>query len=158
MKKILCFILFSLLLSMDTIGIYALSLPSGTPVTVEPDSVYNSAVLQTGSEVDFRVVNDVVSNMDKVEIKAGTPVKAKVLLAKKRGRIGKPGKITLGEFYTTSAKGEKVPLSGTIASQGESKKGLSIALSIIVIPFFLFMRGKDTQITTGMQYTLYTAN
>lgn len=158
MKKILCFVLFSLFLSMDTLGVYAINLPANTPVAVQPSGVYSSAALQAGNEVDFIVVNDVVSSMDKVEIQAGTPVKAKVLAAKARGRVGKPGKITLGEFYTTSTKGEKVPLSGSVVSQGKSKMGLSIALSVVVIPFFLLMKGVDTQISTNMQYVLYTAN
>ncbi len=157
MKKILSFILFAAFFSMNTMGVYALSLPVNTPVLVKSEGVYDSGSLQAGSEIDFSVVSDVSSDMGKVVIKAGTPVTAKVVSVRKSGRIGKPGKIAVGGFSTKAINGANVPLSGSVAIQGKSKMGLSIALSLIVIPFFLLMKGKDTQIMPGAQYTLYTA-
>ena len=157
MKKILSLILLALFFAMQNGIVFALSLPADTPVVVEASETYGSDTLTSGGDITFVVANDITSDMGKVLIKKGTLVNGKAVNVKSRGRIGKPGKIEMGEFYTTATNGAKVSLKGAVLSRAKSKMALSITLSVVIIPFFLLMKGKDTQIPQGAQYTLYTA-
>lgn len=157
MKKILSLVLFLAFLSMDTAGVLALNLSADTPVLIQSEGTYTSDSLNVGNDVDFSVVSNVISG-NKVVIKAGTPVSAKVVKIESRRRIGRPGIITLGEFYTKSVNGEEVPLAGGINKEAKSKMALSITLSAVVIPLFLLMHGKEAQIDKGTQYTMYPAS
>ena len=158
MKKIVSLFLFFMMVYFYTgLGAYATSLPANTPVKVQAKDIYCSSVLTVGDEVHFTVTDNVTSN-NAVAIKKGTNVKAKVVKVNKRGRIGIPGRITIDEFQTTDVNGKTVPLSGTVVSEAKSKMGLSITLSVLIIPLFLLMHGKDTQILQDAQYTLYTTS
>ena len=159
MKKLISLFLFITIVYLYSgVGAYAASLPANTPVAVQAESLYSSNALAVGNEVWFSVLNNITDNNGVLLIKKGESVKAKVVKVNKRGRIGIPGRITIDEFYTTSASGKKIPLSGTIKSEAKSKMGLSITLGIVIIPLFLLMHGKDTQILQGDQYTLYTTS
>lgn len=159
MKKLLSFVLFSLFLSVET-GNLALAsgavLPNNTPVTIQSNNYYDASSLSVGDSVNFRTVNNIILNGQTV-IAAGSPVTATVQKAHKRGRIGTPAEITIGDFYTVSSNGAKVPLTGAVSQKGKSKMGLSIALSVLIIPLFLLMKGKDTAIEQGYQTTVYTS-
>ena len=159
MKRLLSLVLFGLFFSMNTLSVaYATgaTLPNNTPVTIQASQTYDSATVQTGDSVKFSVAKNITVNGQTV-IAAGAPVTATVVKANKRGRIGIPGEIVLGEFSTVTTKGTKVPLTGDIAQKAKSKMALSITLSVIVIPLFLLMKGKDTAIEQGYEATVYTS-
>ena len=159
MKKYTVLFLLIVFLSMttNTVALAAAAvIPVNTAVVVQSDETYSSSAVKAGDSVNFSVVKNVEIGRKKV-IPAGTKVYATVLQSKERARIGRPGEIVIGDFYMT-LYGNKVPLSGQISQKAKSKMGLSIALSAIIIPFFLLMRGKNAQITSGSQYELYTAS
>ena len=160
MKKLLSLLLFSLFLSMNTFT-YALAvgatLPNNTPVEIQAVNNYNPDNLSAGDNITFTTVNNITLN-GKTVIAKGSTVNATVKSTQKRKRIGKSAEITVGDFYTVSTKGTKVPLTGAISKKGKSRTGLSIALSILVFPLFLLMKGKNTSIGQGEQVTVYTAN
>ena len=159
MKKLLSSILFGAFLSMNMANVvFAVNLAPNTPVVVQAESYYSSDSLNVGDEVLFSVVNTVTSDMGKPVIAQGAKVKAKVVQVNSKKRIGKPGKIQLSDFYTTAINGAQVPLTGAVVSKGKSKTGLSIGLSVALLPFFLLMKGEDTQIPQGAQYTLFTTS
>ena len=158
MKKLLCMALFGVFFAMETAGVALASgavLPNNTPVTIQANSIYTPDSLTVGDSVDFSTVNAITLN-GKTVIAAGSPVTAAVQKAHKRGRIGIPAEIVLGDFYTVPTKGTKVPLTGTISKRAKSKIALSVTLSLVVIPLFLLMKGKDTAIEQGYQTTVYT--
>ena len=158
MKKILSSIMLTAFMFMS-IGTSAIAgtLPANTPITIQANESFGSNTLHAGDSVNFSVVSDIALN-GSVVIPAGTLVGATVKKAKARRRIGVPGEIIIGDFYTTSINGVRIPLNGNVIEKGKSKMGLSIALSAIVIPFFLLMKGKDISVLPGYQYTVFTTS
>ena len=159
MKKLLSLVLFGLFFSMNTFSVaYAAGavLPNNTPVEIQASQTYDSSTVQAGDSVKFSVVKNITLNGQTV-IAAGAPVTATVQKANKRGRIGIPGEILLSDFSTVTTKGTKVPLTGEVHQRAKSKMALSVTLSVIVIPLFLLMKGKDTAIEQGYQATVYTS-
>ncbi len=158
MKKLFSLFLFTVIAyTYSGLCTFAAYLSANTPVTVQAENSYYSTTVSPGDNVQFSVVNNVIGSNGAVLIKQGEIVNATVIKANKRGRAGVSGNIEIGKFYTTSTNGKTIPLNGTVGSKAKSKMGLSIALSVIIVPLFLLMHGKDTQIPQGAQYTLYTA-
>ena len=160
MKKLLSLVLFAVFFVMETGGVALATgavLPNNTPVEIQAVNTYEPSMLSVGDTVKFATLKNITLN-GKTVIAAGAPVTATVQKATALGRIGKPAEIILDDFSTVTVNGTKVPLSGSINQRGKSKIGLSIALSVCIIPFFLLMKGKDTAIEQGYQTTVYTAS
>ena len=158
MKKLLSLVLGALFICANTFTVaYAAgaTLPNNTPVEIQSVETIDSSVIQKGDSVKFKTVKNITLNGQTI-IAAGSPVSATVIKAEKRRRIGRPGEIIIGDFSTVTTKGTKVPLTGDLSQTGKSKMTLSIVLSVVVIPFFLLMKGKDTAIEQGYQTTVYT--
>ena len=158
MKKLLSLVLFAVFFVMQS-GTAVLAsgavLPNNTPVDIQASGNYYTSALAVGDTIEFATLNNITLN-GKTVISAGTPVKATVKKVNKAGRIGIPGEVTIDDFYTTATNGAKVPLMGSIIKRGKSKMALSITLSLVVIPFFLLMKGKNASIEQGYQTTVYT--
>ena len=156
MKKVLSLFLMVSFLAFGT-GVYAENiLPANIPVTVQVNNNYSSDSLNVGDNVIFSVLSDITANSN-IAIPAGTSVYAAVKNVKSSSRIGKSGMISLGDFYTTSKNGVKIPLTGVIEERAKSKTGLSVALSLLM-PFFLLMHGENAHLNQGAQYTLFTSS
>ena len=157
MKKILSVLLIMAFASINfSSAVLANDTGFMVPVLVQADYGVDTASFKTGDAVKFKVVNAVTNASGETVIATGTPVIATVKNAKKASRVGIPGTITLGDFNTTSINGANIPLAGEINEKAKSKVALSVAVSAVVIPFFLLMKGQQAQINTGEQFTLYT--
>ena len=159
MKKLLSLVLGALFICANTFSVaYAAgaTLPNNTPVEIQLLEGIDSSSAQTGDSVKFKTVKSITLNGQTI-IAAGSPVSATVIKAEKRKRIGRPGEIVVGDFSTVTTKGTKVPLTGDLSQSGKRKMTLSIVLSVVIIPLFLLMKGKDAVIEQGYQTTVYTA-
>lgn len=127
-------------------------LESGTKIrlkTVDPISTrYNNE----GDEVNFVVVEDIRVG-DVVLIKEGSRATALISELTPRGRVGKSGKMLITLDTVRAVNGKRVPLTASITKKGEDKIVLSAALSFLVCPLFLLLRGKEAQIPQGYQVT-----
>ena len=110
-----------------------------------------------GSVVNFAVVSDVKDKNGRVLIKAGAPVTAQITFAKKRSFVGIAGDLTVSDFHVTAVDGTYVPLVGNVSQKGDDKIVLTVVLSVLICPFFLFMKGEDARIPVGTTKPAYTA-
>ncbi len=131
-------------------------LGANTPVKISNDEVISAANLKNGSTVHYTVTDNVKALDGTTVISAGTPVSATVMNLKEKGRIGKPGEISIGNFKTRAIDGSEITLSAIVNKKAENRIARSIALSAIVFPAFLLMRGADAEIPKGTPQTAYT--
>ncbi len=131
-------------------------LSANTPVIITNNANISTENLQNGSKVNFTVTENVLTKDGRVAIQAGTPVVATVTDIKQKGRIGKSASLALSGFRTTTVDGKDVALSTYISKKEDNIRGRSIALSVIVVPLFLLMKGKDVVIEKGTKQTAYT--
>jgi hypothetical protein len=89
-------------------------------------------------------------------IAKGTPVRAEVNEAKSSGMFGKAGKLTLRIESTTAVDGQKVPLTGSPKAAGKSRAGTMVAVTLLVSPAGVFLKGKNATYPAGTRMTVYT--
>ena len=131
-------------------------LGANTPVKISNDEIISAANLQNGSTVHYTVSEDVRALDGTTVIQAGTPVSATVTNIKEKGRIGKPGELTVANFKTRAIDGSDITLSAIVTQKAKNRIARSIVLSAVVFPAFLLMRGADAEIPKGTQQTAYT--
>jgi hypothetical protein len=89
-------------------------------------------------------------------IAKGTPVRAEVNEAKGSGMFGKAGKLSLRIESTTAVDGQKVPLTGSPKASGKSRQGTMVAVTLLVSPVGVFLKGKNATYPEGTRMTVYT--
>lgn len=132
-----------------------------TPVRLRLARTITSADSRQGDTVDFEVLDDVLIN-DIAVIKRGSTAIASVTEAKRKGRMGKAGKLDIAIDHTRLANSEKVALRAVRESDGGSNAGKMtgaiVATSIVFFPaapLFLLVKGKDITIPKGTEITAY---
>lgn len=148
----------SMLLASNVKGkVNAVKLPSMTPLVIRATENISTRDIVSGSVVNFAVVSDVKDKNGRVLIKAGAPVTAQITFAKKRSFVGIAGDLTVSDFHVTAVDGTYVPLVGNVSQKGDDKIVLTVVLSVLICPFFLFMKGEDARIPVGTTKPAYTA-
>jgi len=137
-----------------THAVNTVELKDGTLVILRVQETINPEVMGPGDIVKLEVAEDVKVD-NKVVIERGTPAIAEVVTAEKKGYVGKAGRIALAVRSTTAVDGQKVPLRGTIRREGEEKVGTSVAVSVIVCPLALLMKGESATIPAGSEVKAY---
>lgn len=139
----------------------AFGLPDGTPIKLRTNRNLSSGDNKTGDMVDFEVLEDVKIG-DTIIIPRGGTAIGTVTLAKKKGRLGKGGKLDINIDYVRLVDNEKAALRAVKENKGGSHTGAMtgaiVATSILFFPaapFFLFMKGKDITIPKGTEITAY---
>lgn len=132
-----------------------IKIPAGTPVIVKSVDTLNSGTLISGTEVSFKTIKDVKLD-DRLLIKAGADVQARVTYAKKKGMVGEPGVIQISDFTVNAVDGTDVPLRSNIFVSGEDKSDLSLVLGVILCFPFLIMKGHNAELPAGTVKTLFT--
>jgi hypothetical protein len=134
----------------------AVKLQEGTTVRLTLLDTVSSGRNKEGDTVSLKVADDILADDEKtVLIKAGTPAWGTVSLLQEHGLVGQKGEIAFTVQGTKSIDGKKVPLRANLDRQGTSKLGTTVALSLIVSPLFLLMKGKDAKIPAGASVTAY---
>lgn len=147
-----------LLLSVSTPeAVGTVKLLDGTLVILRVSDTIRPEGLGPGDVIKLEVAEDVKAD-NIVVIKKGTPAVAEVITAEKHGMIGKGGKIALVVKSTTAVDGQKVPLRGTIRREGEEKMGTSIAVSAVICPLGLLIKGESAEIPAGAEVKAYVDN
>lgn len=136
----------------------AIRLPANTPIIIRCDETITTNDVVSGSTVRFSVLQDIKAANGTVLIKAGSPVTAQITFAKKRGRLGTSGTVTISDFHTTAVDGTYVPLSGTVSQNPDDKMVLSICLSVLICPLFLLMRGDEARVPAGTTKNSFTVS
>ncbi len=135
-----------------------LFLPAETPVVVKSEHAILPKYFRSGYDVRFSVVTDIKDLEGNVLIGKGTPVSGKISKIKDAGCIGKSGYILVDNFQTETVDNVVIPLMGSLYVKPNNRMALSIVLSCIIFPLFLFMKGDEAYIPAGTSKVLYTGS
>jgi hypothetical protein len=129
--------------------------PDGTEFSVETVDEISSKTASENDPVNLRVVEAVrVGNV--VVIATGTLVKGSVASVESRGHLGKGGKLGIRVDSTTTVDGQKIKLRASKGKGDTGTVGSTIALSLLISPFFLLRRGKHAVIKPGTKIQVFT--
>lgn len=137
-------------------------LQSGTPVKLVLQENLSSADAQSGQQVAFRVLDDVIVN-GHLLIAHGALAKGTVTEARAKRRLGRAGKLNVSINYVLMTDGQHAALSAVKDSKGNGRGAavtIGVTATAIVFfpaaPLFLLMHGKDVKIPEGTIVTAFT--
>lgn len=131
------------------------TIPDGTALTVVTTEEISSKTAVEGDPLTFKVDEDVVVD-GKVVIAKGTLVKGEISNAKKSGRMGKAGALSIRITSTTAVDDQKVKLRASKGKEGDDKTGTTVALVVLFGPLGFLKKGKDAKIKEGTKIKAYT--
>ena len=105
----------------------------------------NNAVI--GQKFNLDLDQEVRLN-SQVIIPRGTKALGTVVSARKKGFMGRAGELNIKIDYLLLGD-QRVALRSTTASEGKSKVGTTVALTVLFGPIGLLKRGKDVEINSG---------
>jgi hypothetical protein len=131
------------------------TIPDGTEITVVTIEEISSKTAAEGDPLTFKVDEDVKVNGQTV-IPKGALVKGEVSGAKKSGRMGKAGTLSIRINSTTAIDEQKVKLRASKGKEGDDKTGTTVALVVLFGPLGFLKKGKDAKIKEGTKIKAYT--
>lgn len=131
------------------------TIPDGTELTVVTLEEITSKTATEGDPLTFKVDEDVKVN-NRVVIARGTLVKGVVANAKKNGRMGKAGALSIRIESTTTVDDQKVKLRASKGKEGDDKTGTTVALVVLFGPLGFLKKGKDAKIKEGTKIKAFT--
>ena len=130
-------------------------IPDGTEISAVTTEILTSKTATEGDPITFKVDEDLI--IDGVIVVAkGTIVKGEVSNATQSGHFGKGGKLTVRVNSTETVDKQKLKLRASKGTAGNDKTGTTIALVLLVSPFFLLKKGKNAEIKAGTKIKVYT--
>jgi hypothetical protein len=130
-------------------------LADGTELTVETLELITSKTAVEGDPLTFKVKEDVIVG-GKVLIAKGAIAKGVVSNAKRSGRMGKGGELSIRVESTVTVDGQKVRLRSTKGGEGDSATGATVALVVLFGPLGLLKKGKNAVMKPGTAIKAYT--
>jgi hypothetical protein len=130
-------------------------IPDGTEINIVTTEEISSKTAVEGDPLTFKVDEDVVVG-GKVVIAKGTLVKGEVSNAKKSGRMGKGGALSIRVNSTQSVDDQKVKLRASKGREGDDKTGTTVALVVLFGPLGFLKKGKDAKIKEGTRIKAFT--
>lgn len=140
---------------MSSNGNAEITIPDGTELTVVTLEEITSKTATEGDPLTFKVDEDVKVN-NHVVIARGTLVKGVVANAKKNGRMGKAGALSIRIESTTTVDDQKVKLRASKGKEGDDKTGTTVALVVLFGPLGFLKKGKDAKIKEGTKIKAFT--
>lgn len=132
------------------------ALLSHTPIEIKSINTLSSENLKVGDRVNFLVNKDVLSTSGDILIKKDSLVYGEVTSISPKGKIGKSAILNIGDIYTTGVDDSIITSHSLVTVKPKDKKAISIALSTLVCPLFLFMKGTEANLNEGEINTIYT--
>jgi hypothetical protein len=128
-------------------------LRDATEVPLKFAADLNSKTASDGDSVEFVLADDLKVG-DVVVAKKDSHATATVSNAKRAGMMGKPGELNVQLQYLIAGDNH-VRLRGTKGSEGDSKTGAAVALTVLFGPVGLIKHGKNVDIPAGTALTAY---
>jgi hypothetical protein len=132
-----------------------LTIPDGTEITVVNTEEISSKTAVEGDPLTFKVDEDITVN-GRVVIAKGTLVKGTVSDAKKSGRMGKAGTLSIRIESTTTVDDQKIKLRASKGKEGDDKTGTTVALVVLFGPLGFLKKGKNAKIKEGTRIKAFT--
>lgn len=131
------------------------TIPDGTELSVVTTEEITSKTATEGDPLTFKIDEDVKVN-GKTVIAAGTIAKGEIANAKKSGRMGKGGALSIRILSTTTVDNQKLKLRASKGKEGDDKTGTTVALVVLFGPLGFLKKGKDAKIKQGTRIKAYT--
>lgn len=147
--------LFSLALASTNQTQTEITIPDGTEISVVTAEEISSKTATEGDPLNFTVDEDVKIN-GKVVIAKGALVKGEVSDAKKSGRMGKAGTLSIRILSTTTVDDQKIKLRASKGKEGDDKTGTTVALVVLFGPLGFLKKGKNAKIKEGTKIKAFT--
>jgi hypothetical protein len=128
----------------------------GTDVYLAFDEDLSSKTANDGDTVTLVLTEDLKVG-EVVVAKAGAKAVGEITNAQKAGMLGKAGELNMRLDYLKVGTA-KVHLRGTKGGEGKSGTGGAIALSLLVSPLFLLMKGKEIKVAKGAALHAYVSD
>ena len=130
------------------------TLQEGTVIQVRLVETLSSATCKQGEIVNLEVAEDVEVN-GVVVIKKGAKVTGSVIECVPKQNMGRKGKLDFSINYATAVDGQNVRTRTSVGTDGKDRTVGVVAAAVIVSPFLLFIKGKDTVIEKGTSFAVY---
>ena len=127
----------------------------GTRINVELAEELSSNRSKVGQVVLFRVRENVIID-NKLVVRANARATGQVIAAKGAGGLGRRGKLDFTLEKVEAVDGTMIPLRSTQTSSGKSGKGAMIAVTLLLSPLGLFMKGKNVKHPVGTPFQAFT--
>ncbi len=140
---------------LTTVTLTQVTLKERTPVLLRTTKEMVSGKVPVGSTVTFVVARDVFGPNNEMLIEYGAPAYGKVTRSRKRGMLGRRGKLEFTVESVMAADGTAVPLRASEKASGKSNKGVVIASALVLTVFAIFVHGKDVTVPEGTEVAAY---
>lgn len=110
--------------------------------------------LEVGDKIRLQATNDVVVG-GKVIIDKYAEAEGHLIKKEHSRWLGRKGKIDFAIDWIKAVDGTKVPLRSNAKAGGKSHVAGMVAVTALVSPIGLFMRGKNAVIKKGTEFTAY---
>ena len=124
-------------------------LPEGTRFKLVLLDTLKSNKLEKNDVVHYALLEDLRGPNGVVLIPKGTGAEGVIVEAKGGRSMGRKGKLDFTIDYISTAADGKVPLRSNQSSDGKSRTGTVIAVSLLLTPLGLFMKGKSVTVPRG---------
>ncbi len=114
----------------------------------------SSATANTGDQINFTVGENVKVG-DIVVISKGASGVGTIAEAKKKGMLGRGGKLTMHMEYVKSVDNQNIRVRASASREGDHKTGKTVAVFVIAGPFAALVKGKDVVSPRGTEYSAY---
>jgi hypothetical protein len=132
-----------------------LKIEDGTKISLELIDELSSNKSRTGQEVLFRVRDNVLGPNKEILIRKNARAIGKITTAKGSGSLGRKGKLEFTIETVEAVDGTKVKLRSQQVTSGKGKGGAMAAVTLLVSPLGLFMKGKNAKAPAGTLYDAY---
>jgi hypothetical protein len=132
-----------------------LKLGDGEKVRMIQMEDISSSTANQGDRVQLSVCEDLKVG-DVVVVAKGAIAAGTISEAKRKGMLGKGGKLTMSLDYVKAVDGQNIRIRATSGREGDDKLGKTVAIAILAGPFALLVKGKDVASPKGTEYTAYT--
>jgi hypothetical protein len=114
---------------------------------------------RVGDRVHYETLANVYAGDNRVLIPAGSPAYGTVTRSKGSGMFGKRGQLAFTCDYVALPDGERVPLVGDrLSKAGTNDIGSMAAVTLLVSPLGLLIKGGTIIVDTGTPVTMYIAD
>ena len=126
----------------------------GTVVMLRTTESMTSGI-STGTAVRYKVARDVLAPDGRVLIAFGADAYGKVTDSRKRGMLGKNGRLSFSVEFAEAVDKTQVPLRAKQSSSGKSNQGVMIASVLLLSVFAVFVNGRDVTVPADTEIAAY---
>lgn len=114
----------------------------------------SSATANVGDRINLTVAEDIKVN-DAIVIGKGASAVGSIVEAKKKGMLGRGGKLTMSMEFVKAVDDQSVRIRSNAAREGDDKTGKTVVVFIFGGPLAVLVKGKDVVATRGTEFSAY---